>query len=1535
MVSALAATLAGLVCAAAPASGQAARRVNIADILPAMRTDDNAAAGGMAPPPLVHVDEELGSYLAQAQRLIEQGKHDQAIQILQALIQREESGFYAEGGNRFVSMRLKANELLGRMGEKGLKLYRALYDPQAHQLYSEALASARPEALLRKLSERYLHTSYGPKSLETLGALYFDRASFSRAATCWHRLLTLTGQDAQRATMLAKIAAAHHLAGEPAAADRAAAELRKKYPDTSAVLGGRTQRLVDFVARVWKLPPSPAGRGPKQPGSGWPGLGGVPDGMATMSDCDVVLTPQWRVASDDIDQGGDLLSKLLAGASMYLTSTRYSGSSGRSVRRVVGLRKGHLCLRSSVSGGDSGDVLLPGILHPVVAGEQVILRLEDKIAAYDLLTGEFRWDSFVSLPMVRRIAPTGGAYVHHFGAFQYIGDNGYHTLTVGGGRIYTVCDFLPASGNLAYIQRRNQGLANLDDGSVLAALSVVNEGRLEWRIGRGRGSHEVVRNGRFLSAPTYRAERLYVLVLYLERYHLVCLDADSGSLIWHVPIAQAPALVRRYGNYLGTDPRLAVGSAPAVSDGRIYVTTNSGVVAAFEEETGEPLWGYQYAGRMNAIAQLTPRGIFGAYHAAGYPPANPVIVAGSRVICLPADSQNLLALDAATGEVRWSKSRRNQSDLSAIDRDRVLLSGRGLFVLRVSDGEGLGGGEEDIGVNGRPAVSSRRVFASAEGKIEVMDLKTYQRSTVPLAAADGFLGNLVCADGKLVAASMLGICTYFGYDVARAELTRRVDRALPADRPALLRQRAQLAFDARRFDSALADLKACEAAARARNDMDTASQLPQRFYRTYVALGNHAASDGAMHEMFLKALSHAATDQDKAHMQLRLAKYHEKAGAHAKAVELAQQIAEEYADQELADVQIGPGAGDSVQFGRREPMFPAGKLAGDYIRGLLSRHGRECYVKFDALAKKALDAALAAGDPAAMLAVAERWPNSQWRDDALFRASEAYYVMAAGDPKKADDCLAEARRHLYGVARMDDSPLRFSASVALAMIYAHGGWVTSARKECEGLRELPGETQVAFADVKGRLSDVLELIEGGKLPRSPQRMKLIARISPPLAELFSIEGKGIWLLRDQEYRPVRLGGKLAVVRGPDAYLLDTASRGAEEAMSAWKGLVGVDTDEVHKYSHYPPGMRLIGGLSRDGKALVVADRKTIRGLDLVSAKVLWQRQMAEIGVQSFHSMGVGCGVLVVACRTGKVSCLDIARGELLWQNDLVGGTRYPVAPPRIAGQLVVLRHDGGKTVTCLGLARGGRVVGRWQASQWTECELSEDGLLVMMIDGELTVREAAKIDKPLWRCKYDPGRQPTMLGASSDMIAVSPSSASGPVEVMSMGGGRKVATLDVAAVAGMPGVPFDARFVGRDVYVLCAAGLSGRRRSVYGRLTNSRGIALQKFSLPDGKRQWSCELEKNPSVYFPGVLPPVFGKEHAIVTARHYQTNMAYHAHVVRLDTGQVVQKIDLQGKGAGPKDENRRRQGIGQPVMTNGRLCVETSEGVKIYGER
>ncbi|HET6429479.1 MAG TPA: hypothetical protein VFJ30_13775, partial [Phycisphaerae bacterium] len=250
-------------------------------------------------------------------------------------------------------------------------------------------------------------------------------------------------------------------------------------------------------------------------------------------------------------------------------------------------------------------------------------------------------------------------------------------------------------------------------------------------------------------------------------------------------------------------------------------------------------------------------------------------------------------------------------------------------------------------------------------------------------------------------------------------------------------------------------------------------------------------------------------------------------------------------------------------------------------------------------------------------------------------------------------------------------------------------------------------------------------------------------------------------------------------------------------------------------------------------------------------------------------------------------------------------------------------------------ARGGRTVGRWQANRLAQCEMTPDGLLVMMIDGELTVRELSQIDKPLWKKQYDGTQYPAILGVSTDMVAVSPAQNSPRVEVLTIpGDGRKLASLDLAPSAGAPNTPFDARFDGQDLLVLCAPGMAGQRKMVFGRLSSSRGLGIQKFSVAHEKRLWACDFDGS-AMYYPNVLPTVVGKNHVVVTARHFQIGLAYYAYVVDLRTGKVAQKIDLRGGVAAAKDENRRRQLIGQPVMTNGRLCVETSEGVTVYGEK
>ena len=1484
---------------------------------------------------LVHVDEELGGALTEAGQFIKGEQFDRAIQILQVLIQRDDSGFYAEGGNRFISMRRKANELLGRMGPKGLKLYRALYDPQAQKRYEQAMASSRPEQELRQLAERYFHTTYGPKALETLGAIYFDRARFSQAAGCWQRLLEATADKQAQAGLLARIAVAHHLAGEPAAADRAAEKLRKHHAGATAVLGGTEQPLAAFVDRVRKLPP-PAGRVESDEPSGWPGLGGVPDGLATMGPCDVVLAPRWP-RDQAFGAGEDLLSKLKAGGEMYLAAPSYSPFAGRQVQHQVRLSRGHLLLKGPKSSrSPAGEVVLPGLIHPVVVEDSVILRTDEHVVAHDLLTGSLKWRTVLrGMGMVREIGHQGTARVFYSGGYRYVGDLGRYALTVGGGKVFTVYDFLPFSSNVYNLMRARPNTKGLDDGSKLAAISIARQGYLLWQVGRGDGEGDVVRYGKFLCAPTCHDGRIYVVVQHLQKYHVVCLDAEDGSTIWVSPIAQEPAPRNRYGHYFGGDPRLSVGSPPAVSDGRVFVVTNAGVVAAYGEETGEPIWAYQYDSAINAPSSRPGFVGYPNNPMAVYRPASPLIVSRDHVICLPADCDDVLAFDAATGSPLWRKSRRDQSDLSAIDADRILLSGGGLYVLQTADGSELFAGGKDLGINGRPAVTGKQVLASALGEVQALDLKTYKLAKLGLASADGYLGNLISADGKLISANMLGVCTYFSYDVAREQLTLRIDRIAAGKRPGLLLQRALLAYDAGRYDKALEDLQAARAAAEIAKDDATGSRLPPYLYLAHVALGNTSGDDEKMREQFTQAASHATTDQEKAHSKLRMAKYNERVGKYELAARLAQEIAERYGQEELVDVEIGASA-DNSRFGAERATVNGERLARDYIRKLLQAYGRECYAEFDAQAKAALQTARATTEPEQVLAVATRWPNSQWADDALFAAAELFYAAAQSDQKKADDLLAEARRHLYRVARMDDSPLRFSASVGLATIYARGGWVTSARKECDALRELPGDMEVAFADVRGKLSDVLKLIEAGKLGQAPRRMQRVSMISPPLRELFSVKGDDVYVLRDQEFQPVRLDEKLAVIKGGDAHLLDTTSDGAIEALSGWKGLAGIDKAELEKHSYYTPGMRLIGGLSRDGKVLVVADRKSLTGLDLVSAKVVWRQEMAKVGMESFYCMGIGSGVVVIADRTGKVSCLDAASGKLLWEASLVGGTsRVPTGPPRIAGDLVAFRHNGGRTVTCFSLSRNGRIAEKWNATRWSQCELTPDGMLVLLLDGDLTVREAGKIQQPLWQRKYDGEAYPAILAVSAELLVVSPSTGGSDLEVLPLaGGGRPLATAKAANVSGAPAIPIEAAVRGDDLFVLCTPGLSGRRKAVNGRLSSARGLNVQKFSIRDGKQQWARDLGPQ-GMYYSGVLPIVVGREHVVVTARHTQMGLAYYAYVLHGETGKIVQEIDLHGKGGPAQTEARRRQVLGQPVMTNGRLTVETSEGVSVHGSK
>ena len=146
-----------------------------------MRPISIAPTGGK-PPALVNADDELASYLVGARKSIKDGNYDRAIEVLQALIDKPDSGFVSDtDGRRYVALWHRANEALATMGPDGIKLYRRLYDPQAEKLFEQADAT-QDAAALRRLTQQFLLTAHGYKALCRLGDIHFDRGHFARAA---------------------------------------------------------------------------------------------------------------------------------------------------------------------------------------------------------------------------------------------------------------------------------------------------------------------------------------------------------------------------------------------------------------------------------------------------------------------------------------------------------------------------------------------------------------------------------------------------------------------------------------------------------------------------------------------------------------------------------------------------------------------------------------------------------------------------------------------------------------------------------------------------------------------------------------------------------------------------------------------------------------------------------------------------------------------------------------------------------------------------------------------------------------------------------------------------------------------------------------------------------------------------------------------------------------------------------------------------------------------------------------------------------
>jgi len=145
-----------------------------------------------------------------------------------------------------------------------------------------------------------------------------------------------------------------------------------------------------------------------------------------------------------------------------------------------------------------------------------------------------------------------------------------------------------------------------------------------WRVEVGLG----------YATPLLVADRIYTYTRQSEDEVLTALDAGSGTALWRTaypaPFQMNPATSKH-----GAGPK----STPAFAAGRLFTLGMSGIVTAFDAETGRRLW-------QKPAPPVSP-----LYHTATSP-----LVDGDLVIVHLGghDHGALTALDVATGDVRWS-----------------------------------------------------------------------------------------------------------------------------------------------------------------------------------------------------------------------------------------------------------------------------------------------------------------------------------------------------------------------------------------------------------------------------------------------------------------------------------------------------------------------------------------------------------------------------------------------------------------------------------------------------------------------------------------------------------------------------------------------------------------------------------------------------------------------------------------------------------------------------------------------------------------
>lgn len=720
--------------------------------------------------------DEIGhaarAHLERAQAYLDNDQFSEAVDTIRrvmdsasgTLIPLDPEGWAAEAGFvKYVPVRRYCQQLLAGMAASApaaLRHYRSQVDPLAEKWLQQAQAE-RDDGRLQQIVDEFFVSSSADEALMQLGSRALEAGYFRRARMYWEqlspRLRIGAPLEASRVTdegqsfwsvLRSLDVATHWQSIEPLFTVNAPSRSWLSYPDTNvpledvrarlvlvSILEGNASRAQKELEVLQHLQPEARGT-----------LGGRTGKYVDLLRSLLDQSREWHHSSTARDWptfAGNPARNAAAAAPVDLSGTPLW---------TIDLPR--LQTRTAIPGlerfrvGEASNELLS--YFPAVAENLVVLNTgmrETDFEGIDLHSGALRFARGTNAAEPGEVDAT----------WRYAMGVPRFTVTLQHDRAYARVGS-PITGSKTDARRSYEPSGKLVGIDVAAQRRLSLEIKLTGPEWNGAWAFE--------GAPLAAEGNLYVALRRRDavraEYHVACFDAQQGRLIWRRRLCAAETFVE-------PRPHEITNNLLTLDEGILYCNSNLGAVAAVRARTGEIEW-------LTTYPRTAPRRSdpdFDARYLCR--DLNPCLVYQDFVFIAPADSSDVFALDAVTGQIRWSSAgtATDAVHLLGVAQERLLASGDCLYWLDIYTGRAAGqfprSGSAVPGrarANprgwGRGVLAGHYVYWPTREMIFIFEQATERSSRgwepvlvreVPLLPRGATGGNLLIADGVLLIAA--------------------------------------------------------------------------------------------------------------------------------------------------------------------------------------------------------------------------------------------------------------------------------------------------------------------------------------------------------------------------------------------------------------------------------------------------------------------------------------------------------------------------------------------------------------------------------------------------------------------------------------------------------------------------------------------------------------------------------------------------------------------------------------------------------------